>query len=307
MSFQTVAVQSAGDMGHAVGAVLRESGLRVVTSLRGRSELTRERAKRAGIEPVGDLDGVVACADLVLSILPPAAAPAFARALKDAMCRTGRRPLFADANAIAPATALGIAREIGAAGGDFVDAGLIGRPPSGGGPATRLYVSGPRAQELESLALGGPRGALDVRQLGDAIGRASGLKMAYASLTKGTMTLHTAVLIVAQRLGLFPELGRELAESQPAAWKRMGVIPFLPADAGRWIGEMREIASTYREAGVPSGFHEAAEEVFRLLGETPFAAETRESLDRSRTLEQTVSVLAALLEQAQRDEGRREQ
>ena len=37
----TIAIVSPGDMGHAVGAVLREAGLRVITQLDARSERTR--------------------------------------------------------------------------------------------------------------------------------------------------------------------------------------------------------------------------------------------------------------------------
>ena len=43
---------------------------------------------------------------------------------------------------------------------------------------------------------------------------------------------------------------------------------------------------------LPAGFREAAEEMFRRLAATPFASETRESLDRGRTLEQTLRTLA---------------
>ncbi len=34
------------------------------------------------------------------------------------------------------------------------------------------------------------------------MGRASGIKMCYAALTKGTFTLHTAVLVAAEAMGL---------------------------------------------------------------------------------------------------------
>ena len=74
----------------------------------------------------------------------------------------------------------------------------------------------------------------------------------------------------------------------------MGVIPVLPADAGRWTGEMREIARTFRDAGLPGGFHEAAEAIFELMDATPYASETRETLDRSRTLEETIRTFAEL-------------
>jgi hypothetical protein len=42
-----------------VGALLAERGFQAVTALSGRSELTRARSERAGIEDLGDLDGVL--------------------------------------------------------------------------------------------------------------------------------------------------------------------------------------------------------------------------------------------------------
>jgi hypothetical protein len=69
-------------------------------------------------------------------------------------------------------------------------------------------------------------------------------------------------------------------------------VPGLPADSGRWIGEMEEIADTFAFAGVTPLFHRGAAELFRLLNETPFAQETRETVDRSRTLQQTIEVVA---------------
>jgi len=65
-------------------------------------------------------------------------------------------------------------------------------------------------------------------------------------------------------------------------------VPRLPADSRRWIGEMEEIAKTFADAGVTPGFHEGAAAVFRLLAQTPFTAETLETMDKSRTMEETV-------------------
>lgn len=62
----TVALFSPGDMGHAVGAVLTQRGLRVVCALAGRSEITRDRARRSGLEDLGQLEAAVAEADLVV-------------------------------------------------------------------------------------------------------------------------------------------------------------------------------------------------------------------------------------------------
>jgi len=56
---------------------------------------------------------------------------------------------------------------------------------------------------------------------------------------------------------------------------------------------MEEIAATYREAGLPGGFHDAAADIFRILAATPFGAETRETIDVDRTMEQSVPVYVA--------------
>ena len=296
MKFETVAVLFPGDMGHQVGAFLKAGGRRVVSTLEGRSAVTRERAARAGIEDWTTLSRVVEEADLVLSILPPSAAEALAGRFAELAVEHSSPPVFVDCNAVSPATVKRMDVVVREAGAVFVDGGIIGAPPGRGPKGTRLYLSGEAAPDL--LVLERPAAGdreepeLWVRVIGDDIGRASGLKMVYAGLTKGTMTLHTAVLMAAQRLGLYPELTRELGESQQQAHARMGVIPFLPADAARWIGEMEEIAATFQQAGVTSAFHEGAAEIFRALADTPFAEETRETLDRSRTLEQTIRVLA---------------
>lgn len=294
-AIEAVALFSPGDMGHAVGAVIVQRGMRVVSALAGRSELTRERAKRAGFEDSGSLEGALADADLVLSIMPPSEAEGFAAQVAERLKAQTRKPVFADCNAVAPATAKRMAAAIEAAGAAFIDAGIIGGRPgeSPGGP--RFYASGPEAERLLAIHGESEAGAIDVRVIGKEVGRASGIKMAYAGLTKGTMTLQAAVLIAAQRMGLLPELSAELQASQSEAWARMGVLPFLPADAGRWIGEMNEIEAAFRDVGAPGGFHEAAAEIFRIMAATPYASETRETLDRSRTLEEAVRTFAAQL------------
>ena len=63
MQIQTVGIMMPGDMGHAVGRVLRDGGLRAITNLRGRSARTQERAAAAGIETVPDDATLVRQAD----------------------------------------------------------------------------------------------------------------------------------------------------------------------------------------------------------------------------------------------------
>lgn len=292
MSLKTVAVMSPGDMGEGIGASIRGQGIDVITVLAGRSDATRTRAERAGFREVSDLATLVAEADLILSILPPERAEGFAAEVAEAAGGAASSTVFAEMNAISPMTSRRIAERMAEAGVRYVDGGIVGAAPFKGGSPTRLYVSGPQAGLMDALDGNGKK----VMQVGDEIGRASAVKMVYASITKGTDTLLTAACMTAEQLGVRQILEQEWAASQADALARMERrVPALPADSGRWIGEMEEIAATYAECGVTPHFHEGAADVYRVLAATPFAAETRETMDRTRTMRESVKVYVAHL------------
>jgi 3-hydroxyisobutyrate dehydrogenase-like beta-hydroxyacid dehydrogenase len=299
--FATIGVVSPGDMGHAVGRALKQSGRRVITSLAGRSARSRRLAEAGGLEDAGTITDLVAAADLVLSIMPPASAPGFAREAAAAMAKTGKRPHFADLNAVAPMTAKEIAKTIAAAGATFTDGGIVGAAPGGGrgtgavqqGLPTRIYVSGPQADAL--LAIDG--NGIAIKPMGPEIGRASAMKMVYSAMNKGALGLYTTTLIAAERLGLIGELMTELASSQKQVHDRVRAsVGWLATDAERWIGEMEEIAATFAAAGVTPKYFEGAEDTYRLLAATPLSAEKRETADRTRSLEQSLKVFAATID-----------
>ena len=100
MTTQCVAVISPGDMGHAVGRVLGENGNNVITCLAGRGEASRQRAKTANMRDAGSLEAMVSEADLILSIMPPESAEDAANQVAAAMQATGKKPPYADCNAI---------------------------------------------------------------------------------------------------------------------------------------------------------------------------------------------------------------
>ena len=291
MALKTIAIMSPGDMGHGVGETLGQHGYDVVTCLAGRSDRTCGLANKAGFRIVQDLNALVTQADLVLSILVPAHAMELARQVAGAISATGAATPFAECNAISPRTSRKIESIIVAAGGRYIDGGIIGGSPARG-DVPRIYCAGADATLLEELDGKG----IAIRNLGDEIGRASGIKMCYASMTKGTTALHVAMLTAARSLGLYQELVSELASSQVDALHRAEVsVPRLPANAGRWIGEMDEIAATFDAAGITPHFHQGAAEMFKLLASTPFASESPEGADKSRTLAETIEVLAELL------------
>jgi 3-hydroxyisobutyrate dehydrogenase-like beta-hydroxyacid dehydrogenase len=288
----TIGIISPGDMGHAIGAVLVQHGLRVLTNLHGRSARTAALAAQAGITDVGDDETLVREADMLLSVLVPAQAHAFAERMAAAMRATGSTPLFADCNAISPRTARAIERLLREVGAEVVDVGIIGAPPRAGKAETRLYASGPGA---ERLALLGEYG-LDVRIIGPQVGQASGLKMCYASLTKGLTALATQALVAGETLGLTELLTGELQESQPELFRWFErQVPRMPPKAYRWVGEMEEIARTFADLGLPPQMLEGAAALYRLVEQTELGAETPEERHHGQSLEEVMGILAEAL------------
>lgn len=184
MSPPVLAIVAAGAMGAAVGHRLTSAGLTVLTSLAGRSAATTKRAADAGMQDAS-LTDIAARAHWVLSILPPSEAFAFAERFRDAHATADRaRPLaFADCNAVNPTTAKRIAALFKGTPIRFVDAGIIGGPPSGSYDPV-FYASADPADDavLDEFAALKQYG-LNVKPLrgeGAGVGDASALKMSYA-------------------------------------------------------------------------------------------------------------------------------
>jgi 3-hydroxyisobutyrate dehydrogenase-like beta-hydroxyacid dehydrogenase len=286
----TVAVMSPGDRGHAVGAMLRQGGLRVITRLDGRSARTRALANRAGIEEVADDAALVGEADILLSILVPAEAMTMAERVARAVRSTAADLLYVECNAIAPQTARQIGEVLEAAGARFVDAGIIGPPPGPGASSTRFYASGEHAADFARLAEFG----LDVRVVGDRPGDASALKMCYAALTKGTTALMTELSIASERLGVGAALREEFALSQRAVLERMlSAVPDMVPKAHRWVGEMHEIAKTFGACGLTPLMFEGAAAIYADVATASLGRTSPEDWRREpRRFEDVVRTLA---------------
>jgi 3-hydroxyisobutyrate dehydrogenase-like beta-hydroxyacid dehydrogenase len=243
-----VAVMAQGTMGAGVGKRLNERGATVRTLLSGRSEASANRAKAAGMQAAADERELLAGADYFLSILPPDQAEALANRLAPALQSLPVKPVYVDCNAVSPQTAERIGAIVEPTGAAFVDGGIIGGPPREGHGGPAIYASGPDAERTKALKDWG----LDWRIIDGQIGAASGLKMSYAGITKGTTAIAAAMLLGAARFGCAEALIAELSSSQPEMLKRMrGGIPGMYDKAYRWVGEMEEI-SDFLEANAPS-------------------------------------------------------
>jgi 3-hydroxyisobutyrate dehydrogenase-like beta-hydroxyacid dehydrogenase len=244
----TIAVVAQGMMGSGVGKRLHERGAEVRTLLSGRSGASAERARAAGMKPAIDEKALLAGADIFLSILPPGEAEPLARRLAPSLAVLAKKPVYVDCNAVSPQTAVAIGKIIAATGAVFVDGGIIGGPPREGYDGPTIYASGPQVRETVQLRDWG----LDWRAIDGPVGAASGLKMSYAGITKGTTAIAAAMLLGAAHFGCGEALIAELSKSQPEMLKRMrGSIPGMYDKAYRWVGEMEEI-SDFLGANPPS-------------------------------------------------------
>ena len=284
-----VGIVSPGAMGSAVGAAYLAGGARVLTTLAGRSERTHSLAWQAGLELAPDLDAVVAEAELVLSIAPPDQALAIAVALAEAAARSGARPLVSDWNAVSPATARELAGTLEAAGLELVDGSISGGPPRAG-YRTRVYLSGGRASELAEAA----PPWLDLRVVGEEIGLASAVKMCTASVYKGYTALLAHALTTAHSHGVLAEVLDDLHDSFPRQIDGAArLLAVSTAKAGRYVGEMKEIAATQAGVGLTPALFDAMAEAYEHLAETPLAAESPESIPDAPELRDVLEQLGA--------------
>ncbi|KAJ1333067.1 DUF1932 domain-containing protein [Microdochium nivale] len=199
---------------------------------------------------------------------------------------------FADLNAVAPSTVKGIADMFEQANESsrvrtgrradaveavrFIDGSIIGGPPSLVTTTTTgeekpawnrpsIPTSGPFS--LSSIPGFGEQlhAALNARHIGPDIGSASGLKMCFASLSKGFTALAIQSFTTAERLGVLGELEAELGTYYPSslATARKGVTG-MPPKAYRWVHEMEEISRTFEEEG---GFAAGRHDVFGAVAE----------------------------------------
>ena len=255
-----IGVVHPGNMGIFVAATLQNSGHTVCWASEGRSKATISRARERNLQDTGKLTSLCEQSELVVSVCPPHSALAVAQQVAE----NGFRGKYIDANAISPMKSIAINELMQRAGIDFIDGGIIG-PPAWHNSSTRLYLSGPNAQECQRFFNAGP---LQATVLSEKIGEASALKLCYAAYTKGTSALFAAILALAEN--------HQVKSALTARWEEDW--PGLPASAEsrirraaskawRFSGEMEEIAETFAEAGLPNYFHLGASQVYKQLAD----------------------------------------
>jgi 3-hydroxyisobutyrate dehydrogenase-like beta-hydroxyacid dehydrogenase len=242
----TIGLLYPGEMGVAVAALLARRGIRVITTLHDRSPRTSRRCRETGIVELPTLRDVVRQAQVVISLVSPAAAEAVAHDY----CRVAETApagaIYVDANSIRPELAATLATMVDDAGGDFVDASINGLAANLGGGGT-LFLSGPRANEIAGLF----EGSMRVRLLGAEPDRASAMKMLLSGLAKGTLALLTELAAVARKRGMLDAAMSEFTAIYPGITSvALRMLPSYPHHAARRSTEMREVEETAWAAGI---------------------------------------------------------
>lgn len=276
-------------MGSAMADALARGGARVVATLEGRSERTAHLAERARVQLVPDLTAVVSQADVILSIVPPEAATAVAETIRDAAKDTAGKSLFVEMNAIAPATALQIESAVSGAGLETIDGSISGPPPWNAG-TTRMYLSGPRAQEIAALPFDG----VDRIVVGDGVGAASAVKMSTASVYKGSTALLLQALRAAHTNGVLEHVLADLRTAAPELVSNVERrLTSAASKSARYVGEMHEIAATQSAANLTPALFEAMAEVYASLAETPAANRAPEEITGDESLPEILGAMQA--------------
>ena len=260
-----------GAMGCSLGGNLVENGHEVFWVSANRSDATVARATQAQLTRVKALIDALLHVEIVLSVCPPENAVEVGQAVAE----TEFTGTYCDANAISPATARCL---LNLFGDRYVDGGIVGPPPRVHGH-TRLYLSGPNANQIAALF---KATRVQAEIISGEPQSASAMKMCYAAYTKGTAALILGIRALAEHYGVSDVLYEEWSRSQKSLWDRSERIgPGTSRKAWRFAPEMREIANTFDGAGLPAGFHEAAAEIYSRMA--PLKHE--EEVDTSNVLQ----------------------
>ena len=254
---KTIAILYPGEMGAGLGKLLAEGGLRVITTAAGRSARTQQLAREAGLEQLDSLDALLAEADVVLSLVSPAAALQVAEEVAQRLQNIARKPLFVDLNSISPYTAQEIAATMLRAPVPFVDGTIFGLA-SMLRERGSLYLSGEQAQQFADVV--SPR--MRVKVVGDKPGQASAFKMTISAIPKGLSALFAEIMLFASEMQLLPEALAACEEIYPAVLEIMRrMLPTYPQHAGRRCQEIQEVEKTMRRSGVEPRIMHAVEQV----------------------------------------------
>ena len=156
--------------------------------------------------------------------------------------------LFLDLNSASPGTKQQAAALIEAAGGQYVEAGVMTSIPPYG-IRVPMLLGGAQADALATQLRGW---GMDAKAVSEKLGVASAIKMCRSVMIKGLEALVIESYATARAYGVEDHVLPTLAETFPSIdWEKQGTYFFsrVVQHGKRRAEEMREAANTVREAG----------------------------------------------------------
>lgn len=206
----------------------------------------RDRAARDGVILCDSAAALCAAADLVISAVTASNTVAVAR---EAAAHLRPGTVFLDLNSASPGAKREAAGLIEAAGGHYVEAGVMTSVPPYG-IRVPMLLGGPHAETLaQRLRAFG----MDATAVSPELGVASAIKMCRSVMIKGLEALVIESYTAARAYGVEDYVLPTLQETFPSIdWTEQGRYFYsrVVKHGRRRAEEMREVANTVREAGL---------------------------------------------------------
>ena len=238
-----VALIGFGEAGSSFAAATRWHG-----HAAGWDMLAERRAlmSELGVTSAASPAAALADAEIVLSLVTADAALSAAR---DYAALLSPGALWCDMNSVAPDTKRAAAEAVAAAGGRYVDVAVMA--PVDRTLAVPLLLAGAAAFAAQQTL--GTLGFLNLRVVGNDVGRASAIKMIRSVMVKGMEALSAECALAAEAAGVFDEVTASLdASEKRIGWaERFAYNRERMATHGlRRAAEMEESAKTLQGLGV---------------------------------------------------------
>lgn len=211
----------------------------------GTAEPLRDRAAHDGVTLCASAADLCAASNLVISAVTASNTVAVAR---EAAAHLQPGTVFLDLNSASPGAKRAAAALIEAAGGHYVEAGVMTSVPPYG-IRVPMLLGGAHADALaRRLAAFG----MDVKVVSSDLGVASAIKMCRSVMIKGLEALVIESYTAARAYGVEDYVLPTLQETFPSInWSEQGRYFYsrVVQHGRRRAEEMREVANTVREAG----------------------------------------------------------
>ena len=199
-----------------------------------------------GVETADTASGALSDFGVLLSLVTADAALAAAREYAPLLPKGS---FWCDMNSVSPGTKRDAAVAVEAAGGRYVDVAVMA--PVDAALAVPLLLSGPHA--MAALPLLEALGFSNLRVVGDAVGRASAIKMIRSVMVKGIEALGWECAAAAEAAGVLDEITASLdASDKPLGWVERFAYnrERMETHGLRRAAEMEESVKTLQGLGV---------------------------------------------------------